>query len=660
MNAVRNRLAGFGFRQFVMLTAFAMSTYHVTVGYLGEPVAEVHRPIHVTFAMLILYWSWERTGTAAKRRLKFARDFLISLVMIVATAYLFLNSTYVAERMQTVDPVAWYEQALGVALILLLLEAGRRSIGWTIVIVVLIFLAFARFGFLLPAPFYHNGYTLERIIEHMYLTNYGIWSEPIAVNASFVFLFVLFGSILLSSGAGEFFNDLAEAVTRRAVGGPAKTAVVSSALMGMLSGSSAANVVTTGSFTIPAMKKAGFSPEFAGGVEASASSGGQLMPPVMGSAAFIMSEFLGISYFDIMRYAILPAILYFIACYFAVDLEARRMGLKASGDVASKSILRVLIRRCYLLLSVVALIYYLYKGYTPAMSAFWAIVSLLAMVVLFDGKQRRRIHRVIWEAFTDAPKLIAPVAAACALGGIIVGVMTLTALGDRMSAVIISISGGSVLATLLLSTFFGVILGMGMPTSGAYIILATLLAPALNKMGVALIAAHMFLMWVAAKSSITPPVAIASYAAAAVAGSDPWKTSIAAFRIGFPVFIIPYMFVYGTALLTIGEPWDIAWSFVTATIGCYFLSVATIGWFLTKLSWIERLFAAVAAVMLMFSGILTDVIGIVMGALLGTFLYYRFRRQKERGLASGAATVAAAAPEGAAMASKGSGRLDAA
>ncbi|MBI4182750.1 MAG: TRAP transporter fused permease subunit [Proteobacteria bacterium] len=633
MDAVKARLRNFGFNEFVLLVAFTMSSYHVVIGYVGEPVAEVHRPIHTLFAILILYWSWPRTGTEAEKRLKFLRDLAISGVMVAAAAYLFLNAEYIGERMQVVDPVFWYEQALGVGLILLIFEAARRSIGWTIIIVGLVFLAFARFGFLLPDPFYHNGYGLDRIIEHMYLTTYGIWGTPVGVTASFVFLFVLYGSLLLSSGAGDFFTDLAQAFTGRTVGGPAKTAVVSSALMGTISGSSAANVVTTGAFTIPAMKQAGYSADFAGGVEAAASCGGQLMPPVMGSAAFVMMEFLGVGIFDVMKWSILPALLYFISCYFMVDLEARRRGLKPKPDERLPKVWRVLMRRGYLLVSIFALLYYLYLGYTPAMAAFWAIVSLVALVFIFDPVQRLRIHWVIWEAFTEAPKLIAPITVACAIGGMIVGVMTLTALGDRMSALIIFLSGGNVLVTLLLSTVFGVVLGMGMPTTGAYIVLATLLAPAMAKMGVMLVAAHMFLMWVASKSSITPPVAIASYAAAAVANSDPWKTSMTAFRIAFPVFIIPYMFVYGPSLLLIGEPFEIAWSFLSATVGVYVLSVAMIGWLFVNLSWYERGFAVIAAVSLMFAGALTDAIGLAMTVVLVAVAYLRAKRLGREGVA---------------------------
>ncbi|MGD8810662.1 MAG: TRAP transporter fused permease subunit, partial [Gammaproteobacteria bacterium] len=605
-----------------VLIAFAMSTYHVTVGYLGEPIAEVHRPIHLLFALLVLFWSADRSG-AKHPRLAIFTDAVLSLLLIAACGYLVLNAEYIGQRMIYVTPLTPTELFLGSALILIILEAARRSVGVVLVIVGTVFLIYTQIGPEMPGPFWHNGYSVEQVIEHMYLTTSGIWTTPIAVTASYVFLFVLFGALLLSSGAGDFFTELAQALTGRQTGGPAKTAVVSSAFMGMLSGSSAANVVTTGSFTIPAMAKAGYRPHFAAGVEACASCGGQLTPPIMGSAAFIMMEFIGISYVDVMTISIIPALLYFIACFGMVDLEARRAGLKPMPKADLPRLWDVLKRRGYLLLAITALLYYLFEGYTPSTAAFWAIVYLACLVVIFDEQSRRgwvfallpvawfgwylvpnfgvipalsgalitcaavmlaidsgvriRFVRIIWQAFTEAPRLIAPVTVACAVGGIIIGVISLTGLGERMSAIVLELGGGYLFFTLLLTMLMAVFLGMGMPTSGAYVVLATLLVPALETMlvphyqeafgltadvasPIAVVAAHMFIIFCASKSSITPPVAIASYAAAAVANTDPWKTSLTAFRIGLPIFIIPYMFIYGPQLLGYLDATQIAMS----------------------------------------------------------------------------------------------------
>jgi TRAP transporter 4TM/12TM fusion protein len=691
---VIERLKRFGFRDFVALVAFAMSAYQVTVGYLGEPVAEVHRPVHVLLALLILFWSSERSGSALKQRLQFTSDIILSLVLIAACGYLFLNSAYVGERMIYVTPLTVWEIVWGVALILLVLEAARRSVGIVLVIVGGVFLLYTQIGPYLAPPFWHNGYSIEQTVEHMYLTTYGIWTTPVAVTASFVFLFVLFGSLLLSSGAGDFVTELAKALTGRQVGGPAKTAVVGSAFMGTLSGSSAANVVTTGSFTIPAMKQAGYRDHFAAGVEACASCGGQLTPPIMGSAAFIMMEFIGISYIDVMKVSIIPALLYFIACFGMVDLEARRTGLKPVLSADIPRVWDVLKKRGYLILAIFALLYYLFEGYTPSTAAFWAIVYLACLVVLFDEERRRRwvfailppawlgwylvpgfgftpalsgalitgsvivlgidsairrrFMRVVWEAAVEAPKLIAPVTVACAVGGIIIGVINLTGLGERMSAIVVEFGGGYLILTLFLTMVMAVFLGMGMPTSGAYIVLATLLVPALETMliphygsvfglaeadasHIAIVASHMFIIFCASKSSLTPPVAIASYAAAAVANSDPWKTSMTAFRIGLPIFIIPYMFVYGPQLLGYMGPVGIALASLTATAGVLILSVSCIGWLFIPLNLVERSATGIAALFLMFSGWRTDLAGFALFATVAGFAYWRAQRAVARG-----------------------------
>jgi TRAP transporter 4TM/12TM fusion protein len=687
----------FDFRIVALLLAFAMSAYHLTVGYLGEPIAEIHRPIHVLFALLVLFWCTDRGG-AKHPKLQLAIDAALSAVLIGACGYLILNAEQIGQRMIYVTPLTPAEMIFGCAMILLILEAARRSVGIVLVIVGLFFLTYTVTGPYMPGPFWHNGYSIEQTVEHMYLTPSGIWTTPVAVTASFVFLFVLFGSLLLSSGAGDFFTDLAQALTGRQIGGPAKTAVVSSAFMGMLSGSSAANVVTTGSFTIPAMMKAGYRDHFAAGVEACASSGGQITPPILGSAAFIMMEFIGISYLEVIGISIIPALLYFIACFGMVDLEARRAGLRPQLGADLPRLWDVLKKRGYLLLAIIALLYYLFEGYTPSTAAFWSIVYLACLVVIFDLEARRswilallpvawvgwflvpgfgvvpalsgalitgafvmlvidggvrvRFARIVWEAAVEAPKLIAPVTVACAVGGMIVGVISLTGLGERMSTIVLELGGGYLFLTLFLTMVMAVFLGMGMPTSGAYVVLATLLVPALVTMlvphyqesfslsaeaagPIALVAAHMFIIFCASKSSITPPVAIASYAAAAIANSDPWKTSVTAFRIGLPIFIIPYMFIYGPQLLGYLGATQIALSFVTATLGVLVLSVTCIGWLFVPLTIAERILSGLSALFLMFAGWRTDLIGLALLALLLASTYWRYTRQRDRAAAPG-------------------------
>ena len=613
------------------LIAFAMSAYQLYTGFLGAPIGEIHYPIHLLFAVVILFMTSHHSGLdGAKLWMARAYDMVMIAIAVTSTGYLFLNAEYLTTRMALFDPVTPIEYVLGICIILVVMEAARRAVGWVLVIILVVFLIYSYFGNLLAFPLWHRGYTIDYMIDYLYLANEGVFGVPVAVMASSVFHFVLFGSFLVASGAGNFFTDFARALTGRAIGGAAKTAVVASTLMGMLSGSSAANVVTTGSFTIPAMRKSGYSGIFAAGVEAVASSGGQITPPIMGAAAFIMMEFVGVDYATIMGIAIIPAILYFLAVFFMVDLEARRLNLRTQIEDDMPKLWAVLKRRGYLLISIGVMLYLLIDGWTPTTAAVYAIASLLGLLILFDPPNRKRILRVCWDAMVAAPKLVAPVTIACAVGGILVGLITLTGLGLRLSTIILDVSGGYLIVILILTMIMGVILGMGMPTSGAYIILAALLAPGLVEAGVPILAAHMFMLYVAAKSSITPPVAIASYAAAAIAGTDPWRTSLVAFKLGLSVFIIPYMFVYGPALLGLAPPMEVAWVFVTAVVGIFSLSVACIGWLFIDLRAFERWISLGASLMLIQPSWETDGAGFLVFGLLATFAYFRAQRRKAK------------------------------
>lgn len=604
-------------KTFVAVVAATMSVYHLYTGYFGTPIPEVHYPLHLAFALSVLFLGRDVGDIAPPwRYLARAYDVLITAVAVGITVYLIANAEYITTRMLYVTPLTSLEMILSAAMIFVILEAGRRTVGWPLVILGGGFVLYAYFGNYLPDPFWHRGYSLNAIFEYSFFTPEGVFGIPIAVMANYVFHFILFGSLLVASGAGEFFSDLARALTGRFTGGPAKASVVSSAFMGMLSGSASANVVTTGSFTIPAMKRAGYHPNFAAGVEAVSSSGGQLAPPILGTAAFIMMEFVGVSYATVVGISIIPAVLYFLGVFIMVDLEARRLGLNRTPGELLPHAWPILKRHGYLLLSIGVMIYILLDGWTPTMAAVGAIASLFILLLVFDPENRRRIVYVVWEALVAAPKMVAPVVVACAIGGLLVGLIGLTGLGLRISGIILTLSQGNLLLILILTMIMGVILGMGMPTSGAYIILAALLAPGLVDAGVDILAAHMFIIYSAAKSSITPPVAIASYAAAALANSDPWRTSLTAFRLGLSVFIIPFMFVFGTALLGIGTPVEIAVAVVSASIGIAAMSVACIGWLFAPLNAIERLAFLAAALLMMNTEGQTDLIGGAIAALL--------------------------------------------
>ena len=531
-----------GLRLATLLAAVCMSAYHMVVAYIGTPMSDFHYPVHVFFALVVLFLASAASSreklTGWRRTVSTLWDVLMVVISVAATAYLFLDPHYPGNRFTYVQALTPLEIILGTGLIIGLLDAARRTVGWVLVRGFAGFLSPTRFSEItLPGALNHNGFSYQRVLEQSYLTQDGIWNQPIAVTANYIFIFVLLGSLLLSSGAGSFFTDLATAMTRKAVGGPAKTAVVASTFMGMLSGSSPANVVTTGSFTIPAMRKAGYRKEFAAGVEATASTGGQLTPPIMGAAAFLMVEFANIPYIEVMRVAIVPAALYFIAIYTMVHLEAHRLGLRPPVDTDGTTAIEILRQRGYLILSIVVMIVLLWQGYTPTMAGFWAVISLLGLIVVLDPEVRARFVPVVIDAMDHAPRIIAPITTACAIGGIIAGIIIMTGLGVRMAEIILSASGGRVFLALFLTMVVAVIMGMGMPTASAYIVLAVLLAPGLTEMGVSVVAAHLFIIYCAAKSSITPPVAVASYAAAAIAGSNAWTTSLVAFKLGISAFL---------------------------------------------------------------------------------------------------------------------------
>jgi TRAP transporter 4TM/12TM fusion protein len=611
------------FIKLASLVAVAMSIYHMYSGYVGEPVPEFHRPTHLFFALAVLFLDRERKATTTLGRIaKYAWDFALIGMLAASCGYLVLNVDYIQTRLQFFTPLTDLEYVLSVGLFGVVLEAARRTTGWILVIIVLIFVLFALYGNHLPSPFWHGGKTLAEVMDLMYLTNLAMLGSPLGVTASYIFHFVLFGALLIASGAGRFFTDSANAITGRYVGGPAKTAVVSSAFMASISGTAAGNVATTGSFTIPAMKAAGYRPAFAGAVEAVASSGGLMTPPVLGATAFVMSEMTGISYAEIAIAAILPAILYYIGTFVTVDLEARKLKLRRMADADIPSLWAVFKRQGYLLIPLATLIYFIVTGYTLVKGAIWSIVALVVLLYLFDTENRRKFLHVLWRAATEAPRMMGQITVAVTIGGILVGIIVQTGIGVRLSAIILDLAGGNIFNILLLTMLFSILLGMGMPATGAYIILALLLAPGMVQLGVPVLAAHMFIFYGGCKSNITPPVAIASFAAAAIAGSGPMATAFRSFQIGLSIYILPFMFVYSPELLGIGGfTIDSFWRFITAAFGISALSGGCVGWFLRRLTWPERFIACGIGGVFIFPGLTFDVVGFATLALFVGWCY---------------------------------------
>ena len=493
----------------------------------------------------------------------------------------------------------------GGVLILLVLELARRATGWGLVTVCLLALGYAFAGPYLPGFLAHRGYGVVRLVEQLFLSTEGIWGVPLGVSADFVYLFVLFGAVLDVAGGGALLIALANRVAGRTRGGPAKTAAVASALMGSLSGSAVANVVTTGSFTIPLMKRAGFRPFFAGAIEAAASTGGQLMPPVMGAGAFILATWTNIPYLEVAAAAVIPAILYYAALIAAIHFRAGRMGIEpaGTGDVEKVS------DRLHLLLPLAAIVILLGMGRSPMRAAFWGVTSAFVMAYLRPATRPSlpEIRTVMERAGRGAVQ----VAAACAAAGIVVGVASLTGIGLRMSELIIQVSGGNLLSALMLTALGSIVLGMGLPTTAAYVVLAALGAPALVQLGVPLLAAHLFIFYFGCISNVTPPVSLAAFAAAGISGAPPLKTAMTAAVLAGAGFVVPFMFVYGPPLLLVGTIPEITLAFVSAIVGVTVLAAAGMGFARRPIAWWERAILFVAALALVLPGLATDGAGLV-------------------------------------------------
>ncbi|HHX26096.1 MAG TPA: TRAP transporter fused permease subunit [Firmicutes bacterium] len=547
-----------------------------------------------------------------KGRIGIAVDTAIFIGATISLGYVICNWKTLAYR-TTYEPVM-FEVFLGFLLVVILLELSRRSIGWPLTIISLLALIYARFGNFLPATIAHKGYSLTRLISNQYLTTVGIFGTMTGTLATTISPFVLFGSFLSVAGVGKLMIDTASLVARNSRGGPAKMAVIASGLFGMVSGSSSSNVMTTGSITIPLMKGIGYEKTFAGAVEAAASTGGQIMPPIMGVAAFLMSYVTGIPYITIAIAAVIPATFYFISIYLAVDFEARRIGLKPVGGESDVTLMSIL-KRSYLFIPFMVLVVLLMKNWSPAKSAFWAtaITALLSQISSDSRTSWSSIKRVVY----DYAKSMPTVSMACATAGVIIGALNLTGATLRLTYFFVRLAGGNLFLMMLFVAILCIILGMGLPTPAAYSVAASFAAQALVDIGVSTIAAHLFILFYASLSSITPPVALAAYAAASISGGNPIKTGFIAWRLALVGFVVPFMFVYGPELL-IGESsnWGTIQAIISGLIGIFFMSVSVIGFFKTQISAVERALFLVAGCMMIYPGTLSDLIGFSVGGVL--------------------------------------------
>ncbi|MEW6335693.1 MAG: TRAP transporter fused permease subunit [Thermodesulfobacteriota bacterium] len=595
--------------------------YHIWTTLVGMPSAYLHRPIHLTFAVTLGFLMYtlrgrKRDGAASPA------DLLLGALALASFGTLALIADKAAERLPMVDPLTAWELFAGAAAIVLLLELIRRVVGLALAVMVCLFLAYAFAGPYMPHVLAHKGFAWRQIVDYQAFGLEGIFSLAVGVSSTYIVVFIIFGTFLEMCGAGGVMMDMGRALAGRFRGGPAKIAVITSAFFGTISGSAAANVYATGSFTIPLMKRTGYPPAFAGAVEASASTGGQIMPPVMGAAAFLMADILGVPYLKVCAAALIPSMLYFFSVLMMVDFEAAKLGLRGlpREELPDR---RQTLRRAYLLLPVLVLVAVMLLDYTPFMAAFVATISAVA-VSWFSPEHRMGPRRII-EALETSGRRAVLIAAACAGAGLIVGVVTLTGIGLNISSLVISASGGSTVLALLLIMAASILMGMGTPTTVAYIIVATLGVPAMQGLGFAALPSHFFVFYFGVISMVTPPVAVAAYAGAEIAGAEMMRVGFIATRLCLVAFIIPFIFIFEPALLMVGSAPEILQAFVTAMIGIVSLAGALEGWYFRPIGVILRLPLFVAAILMIFPGPLTDLAG--ASAFLGITAWCRFSRR---------------------------------
>jgi TRAP transporter 4TM/12TM fusion protein len=589
----------------------AMALFHMWAIAFGAPEAMIFRGMHLLFAVVLIFLLYRSRGDSAGRPPSLV-DYALLALAAAPILYLFVNYGYLVNRIYYIDDLTIPDMVFGVILIAIVLEATRRVIGLALPITAAVFLVYGLFIARLEPM---------RLLDQLYMTTEGIFGIPLGVSAAYVMIFVMFGSFMERTGTGQLFMDFAMSLTGHTAGGPGKVAVISSSLFGTISGSAVANVMVDGPITIPLMKRTGFKPHFAAAVESVASTGGQIMPPVMGAAAFVMAEFLGVSYVQVTIWALIPSLLYYVACFGAVHFEAKRQGLFGVPRSEIPRLSRVLRERGHLFIPILIILAGMYSGYSAPLAALAGTLACFPAAALRANTRGNVRPLMVIEAMIDGSRNALTVALACASAGIIIGVIALSGLGIVFTQYVVALAQDSLISALVLTMLAGIVLGMGMPTTPAYILMTALLVPAIIKLGVITPAAHRFAFYFAILSAITPPVALAVFAAAGIAKSNLWTTGWAAMRIGAAGFIVPFMFVYEPALLMIGDWPTIIVSFVTATIGCLTLAAGLHGYLLRPTPLWERAVLVVAALLLVNPGWISDLIGFALLAAIGAFQY---------------------------------------
>jgi len=643
------RLAGIPYK-ITFLFAIAFSCFQLYTAFFGVLTSTLQRSIHLAFAITLCFLFYP-FSKKSKRKTIPSVDFILAVVAGASVVYVTLFYEDLVKRIG--DPTS-LDLAMGVAAILLVLEASRRAVGWPLVVITGLFVIYGLFGPYFPGIFAHRGYSFRRIVDHLYLTSEGIFGIPLWVSSTFVYAFVLFGAIFERTGAGEFLMKLAMSLVGHTRGGPAKVSVVASAFMGTISGSGVANTATIGTLTIPLMKKVGFKPELAGGIDTAAGGNGQLMPPVMGAAAFVMAEFLGIPYLDVCVAAALPAVIDQLALLGAVHLLATKYGFKGVPRAQLPKFFPTLVSGLHFLVPIFVLLYALViQRLTPLTAA--AITIGVAVTIFFiraamisaglirpeaeaelaaqtsSLKPLKDSSRKMVDAMFNAGRSMAAIGVTCACAGMVVGMVSLTGAGLNMTNILVELSFGNVYLAMLLTMIACLILGMGVPTTPNYVIMATIMAPALIAMkpDTPLIAAHLFVFYFGILADGTPPVCLAAYAAAGIAGADPFKTGLESFKLDMRTFLLPYMFITAPQMLLIGlDPGimgvlEACWIFITASIGMYALAAGMQGFLIDDDKWYERIILLTVAFCLVKPGLYSDMIGLAGFA----FIYFLQKRR---------------------------------
>ncbi|MFC4804669.1 TRAP transporter permease [Filifactor villosus] len=599
------KLSGF-WDKFILAILVCFTSFQIYTAITGTFPAQLQRMIHLGFVICLAYLLYPATKKGRRDRI-FPLDYLFAAAFFGIVMYYLVNYEAIINRSGAYNSTDVILGAIGVILVM---EACRRVVGLPIVVIATIFLVYAYFGKSMPGFLHHRGYAFPRIATHIFYTTEGIIGLPLGTCATYIFLFILFGAFLEKTGIGAFFIDLANAIAGHAAGGPAKVAVLTSALQGTISGSSVSNTVSTGSFTIPLMKSLGYRPEFAAAVEAAASTGGQIMPPIMGAAAFLIADAVGEPYIVIAKAAIIPAILYFTGIWMMIDFEAKKIGLVGIPKEDLPKVGPILKERGHLILPLIVIIVLLGMDYSPIYAASRGIIACI--IVPYLRKSTHVPIKALGEAFVNGARNIIGVACACAVAGIIVGIVTLTGLGLKLGGGLLTAAGGNMYLTLFFTMITSLILGMGVPTTANYLITSTIAAPVVMQLGVPALSAHLFAFYFGILADITPPVALAAYAGSAIAKGNPFNTGVQATKLAIAAFLIPYIFVMNSALILVDTTaLEVVRIIITSLVGMYGIAGGVSGWVQTKANPIIRILLIAAGLMLINPSLMTDIIGTI-------------------------------------------------